>query len=73
MKRPAQHGESMGHRTRILIAVAGIAGLSALIQLLFVITKLPGIFWPDLLGGIIAAVVTAIVAVFHRQHLRRPV
>jgi hypothetical protein len=56
-----------------LIAVAGIAGLSALIQLLFVITKLPVIFWPDLLGGIIAAVVTAIVVVFLRRHLRRPV
>jgi hypothetical protein len=63
----------MDHRTRILIAVAGIAGLSALIQLLFVITKLPVIFWPDLLGGIIAAVVTAIVVVFLRRHLRRPV
>jgi hypothetical protein len=63
----------MDHRTRILIAVASIAGLSALTQLLFVITKLPVIFWPDLLGGIIAAVVTAIVVVFLRRHLRRPV
>jgi hypothetical protein len=63
----------MDHRTRILIAVVGIAGLSALIQLLFVITKLPVIFWPDLRGGIIAAVVTAIVVVFLRQHLRRSV
>lgn len=66
-------GERMNHRTRILIAAAGIAGLSALTQLLFVITKLPVIFWPDLLGGIIAAVVTAIVLVFLRRHLRRPV
>ncbi|MFE4230098.1 hypothetical protein ACFRJ8_19670 [Arthrobacter sp. NPDC056886] len=63
----------MDQRTRILIAVAGIAGLSALIQLPFVITKLSVIFWPDLLGGIIAAVVTAIVVVFLRRHLRRPV
>ena len=50
----------MDHKTRLLIAGAGIAGLSALTQLLFVITKLPVIFWSDLLGGIAAAIVTAI-------------
>jgi hypothetical protein len=63
----------MDHRTRILIAATGIAGLSALVQLLFVTTKLPVIFRPDLLGGTIAAVVTAVGVVFLHRHHRRPV
>lgn len=63
----------MDHRTRILISAAGIAGLSALTQLLFVVTKLPVIFWADLLGGIPATVITAFLMVLLRRRLRRPV
>jgi len=66
-------GEDMDHKTRLLIAGAGIAGLSALTQLLFVITKLPVIFWSDLLGGIAAAIVTAIFLVLLRGRLRRSI
>lgn len=61
----------MDHKTRILIAGAFIAGLSALTQLLFVMTKLPVIFWSDLLGGVFAAVVTAFLLVLLRGRLRR--
>jgi hypothetical protein len=71
-ERP-KHGGKHGQQNENIDAVAGFAGLSALIQLLFVITKLPVIFWPDLLGGIIAALITAIVVVFLRRHLPRPV
>jgi hypothetical protein len=42
-----------------LLGGASVAGLSALTQLLFVMTKLPTIFWSDLLGGIFAAALAA--------------
>ena len=61
----------MDYKTRLLIAGAGIAGLSALTQLLFVITKLPVTSWSDLLGGLAAAIVTAIFLVLLRGRLRR--
>jgi hypothetical protein len=61
----------MDQRTRLLIAGTGLAGLSALVQLLFVITKLPVIFWSDLLGGIAAAVVTAILLALLRGRPQR--
>lgn len=64
-------GEEMDHKTRLLIAGAGIAGLSALTQLLFVVTKLPVIFWSDLLGGIAAAIATTTFLVLLRGRLRR--
>jgi hypothetical protein len=64
-------GDDMDRKTRLLIAGAGIAGLSALTQLLFVITKLPVLFWSDLLGGMAAAIVTAIFLVLLRGRLRR--
>lgn len=63
----------MDHRTRILISATGISGLSARTQLLFVVTKLPVIFWADLLGGILATVITAFLLVLLRRRFRRPV
>lgn len=62
----------MDHRTRILISATGVAGLSALTQLLFVVTKLPVIFWADLVGGILATVVTVFLMVPLRRRFRRP-
>jgi hypothetical protein len=67
---PTYRGE-MNDRTRLLMAGAALAGLSSLTQLLFVITKLPVIFWSDLMGGVFAAAVTAILFVLLRGQLRR--
>jgi hypothetical protein len=69
--QPNHWGKRMDYRTRVLIAVAFIAGLSSLTRLLFVVTKLPVIFWPDLLGGIFAAVITAFLLILLRKRLRR--
>lgn len=69
--QPQPLGDGMDHRTRVLIAGAFIAGLSALTQLLFVMTKLPVIFWSDLLGGIFGAGVTAFLLILLRGRLGR--
>lgn len=64
-------GGTMDHKSRMLISGAGIAGLSAIGQLIFVSSKLPDIFWTDFLGGIFAAVVTAFLLVLVRPPLRQ--
>ena len=61
----------MDFRTRLSIAGAFISGLSAFTRLLFVATKLPVIFWPDLFSGIVAVVVSAFLFILLRQRLRR--
>jgi hypothetical protein len=69
---PAQTiGDEVDYKTRILFGGAFVAGLSALTQLLFVMTKLPTIFWSDLLGGIFAAVFTAFLFILLRRR-RQP-
>ena len=61
----------MNNTATLLTACAVTAGLNALAQLLFVMTRLPAISWSDLPGGIVAAVITACLLVLLPERLRR--
>jgi hypothetical protein len=66
-ERAQRIGDEVDYKTGILLGGAFVAGLSALTQLLFVMTKLPTIFWSDLLGGIFAAAFTAFLFILLRR------